>query len=348
MDLEKCCSWLPPKEWFRITTLDAHTCGEPLRIVIAGFPEICGQSILAQRAYAKEKLDHLRKVLMWEPRGHADMYGCLIVPPETPDADFGILFTHNEGYSSMCGHGIIAAVTALIDTGALPATAPSCVVKIDAPAGRIVATAELHEGKVAHVSFDNVPSFVVELDAKVHIPEIGSVVYDLAFGGAFYAYVRGDQFNPPLRCLESEYSRMIDLGCRIKREIVQSRPISHPSHGDLGFLYGTIFTAPAQDSANHSRNCCVFAEGEVDRSPTGTGVAGRAAIHHARGELRSGERIRIESFLGTCMDVEVVRETTFGPYEAVVPRVSGTAFLTGRNEFWVNPADPLKYGFLVR
>jgi proline racemase len=348
LDLLNCSIWQPPSEWTKIVTLEAHTCGEPLRIVIDGFPQIAGETILEQRAFVKEKLDYLRAALMWEPRGHADMYGCLIVPANTPDGDFGILFTHNEGYSSMCGHGIIAAVTVLIDTGAITVAGSTCTLKIDAPAGRITATAEVCDGKVIQVSFENVPSYVVELNANIQVPSIGAVEFDLAYGGAFYAFVAGDQFDPPLRCLESEYTRMIDLAGRIKQSIVQSRSICHPFHDDLSFLYGVIFTAPAQNPDHHSRNCCVFAQGEVDRSPTGTGVSGRAAIHFARGELNPGETITIESLLGTTMDVSVIRETAFGPYPAIIPRVSGRAYLTGRNEFWINPADPLAFGFLLR
>ncbi len=341
-------SWSPPEDWQRIVTLDAHTAGEPLRIVLGGFPDLGAGSILQRRSAAREHFDQLRTALMWEPRGHADMYGCLVIPPETDDADFGVLFTHNEGYSSMCGHGIIAVVTALVETGVCQLNAPDDVIRIDAPAGRIVARPTLVDGRVASVSFENVPSFVVELDARVDVPGLGAVTYDLAFGGAFYAYVDGDQFDPPIRCLPTEHDRMIDVGRRIKTAVMAAREITHPSEEDLGFLYGTIFTAPALDGAHHSRNCCVFAEGEVDRSPTGTGVAGRAAIHHARGQLPLQQSIRIESVLGTCFDVLALREVSFGPYQAIVPCVTGQAFITGRHEFLIDPRDPLKHGFLFR
>ncbi|MDA7979237.1 MAG: proline racemase family protein [Pirellulales bacterium] len=345
--LKTASNWSPPEHWQRIVTLDAHCAGEPLRIVLAGYPEIPGHTILDRRAFAREHLDHLRTALMWEPRGHADMYGCLIVPPESDDADFGVLFLHNEGYSSMCGHGIIAVVSALIETGALPPE-PERVISIDTPAGRVEATPNLLDGQLTGVSFDNVPSFVVELDCDVKVPELGQVRYDLAFGGAFYAYVDGNQFDPPIRCMPGEIERMIALGKRIKQAVASSREIVHPFEADLSFLYGVIFTGPPLEPDNHSRNCCIFAEGEVDRSPTGTGVSGRATIHHARQEMSRGDRIRIESVLGTCFDVEIVREVKFGPYQAIVPRVTGQAHLTGRNEFFLDPNDPLRTGFLLR
>lgn len=347
-DLQASLGWKPPLDWQQITTLDAHTGGEPLRIVIAGYPEIKGENVLQRRAFAREQLDHLRTALMWEPRGHADMYGCLIIPPATNDADFGVLFTHNEGYSSMCGHGIIAVVTALLETGACVAPATGQAIRIDAPAGRINAFPNMIDGRVESVSFENVPSFVDELDATVDVPGIGQVRYDLAFGGAYYAYVDGDQFDPTIQCLPDECERMIVLGRAIKQAVMKVRQTTHPFEPDLSFLYGVIFVAPPQDAENHSRNCCVFADGEVDRSPTGTGVAGRIAIHHARGEAQLGQSLRIESVLGTCFDVEAVREVAFGPYQAIVPRVTGQAFLTGRHEFFIDPHDPLAKGFLLR
>ena len=346
--LRRATEWNVPKDWTRSLTLEAHAAGEPLRILLAGLPEISGETILERRCFVRDHLDHIRTALMWEPRGHADMYGCIVVPPATADADFGVLFTHNDGYSSMCGHGIIAVVTALVETGVFEANGVERCLRIDTPAGRISATAFVRAGKVHRVSFENVPSFAVELDAKVDVPGCGQIRYDLAFGGAFYAYVRGDQFDPPVRCLPEEHDRMIEIGRLVKAAVTASRDVCHPFEEDLGFLYGTIFTAPAQQAGNHSRNCCVFADGEVDRSPTGTGVSGRAAIHHARGELQLGQTITIESILGTCFDVEATRKTTFGPYQAVVPKVSGQAFITGRHEFLIDPDDPLKKGFLLR
>lgn len=339
-------NWQPPTDWLCIETIDAHTGGEPLRIIIDGFPELKGDTILEKRRYARENLDHLRTALMFEPRGHADMYGCILTPPVSPTADFGVLFIHNEGYSTMCGHAIIALTKVVLQTGMLPKVAPETCLKIDTPAGLVTAFATIENDKVTQVRFQNVPSFVAELDAEIEVPGLGKIKYDLAFGGAFYAYVQADQLG--LRCVPEEYKELIEKGRQIKQAVMNNRHIQHPFEDDLGFLYGTIFIAPPVDNQAHSRNVCIFAEGELDRSPTGTGVSGRAAIHYARKELVVGEAIRIESILGTSFTTKVLGKTTFGDYSAIIPEVSGNAYLTGRNQFWIDPQDSLQKGFIFR
>jgi proline racemase len=339
-------NWEPPKHWLKIMTIDAHTAGEPFRVITGGYPDLPGETILARRRYAKEHLDHLRTALMWEPRGHADMYGCIVTPPVSPGADIGILFMHNEGYSTMCGHGIIGIAKVALETGMLPMTAPETTIKIDTPAGLVVAHARVADGQVTSVYFRNVPSFVLVLDETVAVPGLGKVRYDIAFGGAFYAFVQAQDVG--LSCTPGNFRPLIEKGMAIKRAIMASRPIPHPFEGDLSFLYGTIFIGPPQGAGAHSREVCIFAEGEVDRSPTGTGVSGRLAIHHARGEVRVGQPITVESILGTRFTGRIVETTTFGPYPAIVPEVEGTAHITGRHEFLIDPDDPLQKGFILR
>ncbi len=305
-----------------------------------------GDTILARRRYAKENLDHLRKTLMWEPRGHADMYGCLVTPPISPVADIGVLFMHNEGYSTMCGHGIIAITKVVLETGLLPMQSPETTVKIDTPAGLVTAHAKVTGGHVHSVYFHNVPSFVLALAETVEVPGLGRVRYDLAFGGAFYAYVRASDAG--LTCTPGDYRPLIDKGMAIKRAVMASRAIEHPFEADLGFLYGTIFIGPPLDEGHHSRNVCIFAEGEVDRCPTGTGVSGRLAIHYARGELDLNQTITIESIIGSRFSGRIVKTTTFGPHPAIIPEVEGRAYITGRHEFLIDPADPLAQGFILR
>ena len=346
----------PPPEWSRVETIDAHTAGEPLRVITAGWPELPGDTILAMRRYAEQHHEALRRALMWEPRGHADMYGCILTEPVTPDGDVGVLFLHNAGYSTMCGHGIIGLVKVgleccLLDPDRLEADETGRpIVRIDTPAGRVTATAHPGAGgdprRVERVSFRNVPSFVLQADSDVDVPGFGVVRCDIAFGGAFYAYV--DAADLGLELVPESSARLIDAGRRVKRAVTEQVPIVHPAGADdLNFLYGTIFVGPGRGGA-HSRNVCVFAEGEVDRSPTGTGVSGRAALHHFRGELAPGETITIESIIGSSFDVSVVEETRVGPVPAVIPEVTGTAHITGRHEFLIDPDDPLREGFFLR
>jgi trans-L-3-hydroxyproline dehydratase len=296
----------------------------------------------------REHLDHVRRALMWEPRGHYDMYGCVLTPPVTPTADLGVLFLHNEGYSTMCGHGVIALVMALVETGALQARGPETQVNLDTPAGLVRAVAHLGaDGHVARVSFLNVASFVYARDVALDVPGYGRVVADVAFGGAFYAILPAERVG--LRVVPEQTRLLVTAGEAIKRAINAALPIKHPFEEDLGFLYGTILTGAPEDPAHHSRNICVFANAEVDRSPTGTGVSARLALHHARGELALDEPILIESILGrgSVFGGRVAAAAQVGDYAAVVPEVSGTAAITGRHEFVLDPRDTLVQGFLV-
>lgn len=338
--------WGPSAEWVKISTIDMHTGGEPLRILVSGYPEIEGNTILEKRKFFRDNLDFIRKGCMWEPRGHADMYGAVITEPCSEGADFGCFFLHNEGYSTMCGHAIIALTKFVLDSRLIKKKGEWLTLQIDAPPGRIVAKARREEGVVKYVTFTNVPSFVLHMDQQIEVPGIGRVKYDVAFGGAFYAIVDAGKLGLSLK--EAEYTKLIDLGRKIKHCVMNNNKISHPFEEDLSFLYGTIFTGKAHHPNRHSRNVCIFADGELDRSATGSGVSARAALLHARGEMRMGERIVIESILGTIMEVEMSGITTFGPHKAVVPRVTGTASYTGKNQFWFDPEDPLKDGFIFR
>jgi trans-L-3-hydroxyproline dehydratase len=335
-------------EAIRITTIDAHAAGEPLRIITGGLPELPGATILARRRYMRAHFDHIRRALMWEPRGHYNMYGCVLTPPVTPEAHLGVLFMHNEGYSTMCGHGVIALVTTLLETGALPAAGPQTPVNLDTPAGLVRAVAHLDgRGRVERVAFRNVPSFLYAADVALDVPGYGAVTTDVAFGGAFYAVLPAARVG--LRVVRDQTPALVAAGEAVKRAVNAALPIKHPFEPDLGFLYGTILTGPPEDPRHHSRNICVFANAEVDRSPTGTGVSARLALHHARGELATGEPIMIESILGAAgvFGGRVVGQEQVGPHAAVVPEVSGTAFITGRHEFLIDPADALGQGFLV-
>jgi trans-L-3-hydroxyproline dehydratase len=337
--------WNPPKDWIRIKAIDAHAEGEPLRILTEGFPLPLGKSILEKRKYLQDNFDQLRTALMWEPRGHADMYGCVVTEPDTPDGTIGVIFLHNEGYSTMCGHGILALTKVALETGMIELDAEKTLVKIDTPAGQVTARAHMVGNRIDKVSFKNVPSFVYALDQRISIPGLGDIRFDLAFGGAFYAFCQADELG--LNLIPEEFSKLVSAGRSIKHAITEHFPIQHPFEEELSFLYGTIFTGPAHTKDHHSRNVCVFAEGEVDRCPTGTGVSARAALHFTRGEIGKEEFV-VESILGTSFTGRVVETTTFGPYKAVIPEISGTAYITGKNELLIDPSDPLKNGFFLR
>jgi trans-L-3-hydroxyproline dehydratase len=330
----------------RVVTVDAHTEGEPLRLVVAGFPELRGDTVRARREDAGRRYDALRTALMWEPRGHADMYGCVLTPPERAGSHLGVVFLHNAGYSTMCGHGVLAVARLAVELGLVEATEPDTLVVLDTPAGAVRATVRVRGGRVQAVSFRNVPSWVVGLDRSVDVPGLGSVSYDLAFGGAFYAYVRASSLG--LELVPAAVPRLIEAAGAIKAAVSAADPPVHPAGEDLSFLYGVILVGPPSDPAHHSRNVCVFAEGEVDRSPTGTGVSGRLAIHHARGEVAPGQTLVIESVLGTRFACRIVEMLEHRGSPAVIAEVEGRTFVTGWSEWSIDPADPLRHGFLLR
>ena len=331
----------------QLTTLDMHTEGEPLRIVTSGYPQIIGDTILEKRRFVERELDHLRKALMFEPRGHADMYGALITEPCTEDGDFGILFMHNEGYSSMCGHGIIATVTAAIECNDIQVYENDvATINIDSPAGRIVAYGQLVEGK-PQVSFDCVSSFVEVTDQQVTIEGLGKVDYDIAFGGAYYAYVDADKLG--LSCDPNNVENLIHFGRAIKKAVIADYQLHHPEHDDLSFLYGTIFTSnKVTNPTSHSRHVCIFADGEVDRSPTGTGVSGRIALLMHKENIAINEAVTIESILSTSMTVYGHKPHEYFNKQAVIPNVSGSAFVTGQHRFYIDKTDPVNPGFILR
>lgn len=328
-----------------VSTLDYHTAGEPLRIVTAGMPEIPGDSMLARRRFMKRELDHFRRFLMLEPRGHADMYGAVLTPPATQDGDIGVLFLHNDGYSTMCGHGIIALVTAGLEHDLFGVADPETI-RIDTPAGRVTARADRTEsGKVSAVSFINVPSFVLHPHYMVEI-EGSTIECTIAFGGAFYAYVDAEPLG--LDLVTEEAPELIALGQKIKNAVNLKSDIRHPEGDtDLNFLYGTIFVRSGKEPQS-SRNACIFARGELDRSPTGTGVSGRAAIHYNRGDIGLGDELVIESIIGSSFTVRCLEETRVGGHLAVIPEVTGSAYICGRSQFTGDENDPFSGGFLIR
>lgn len=327
------------------TTIEAHTGGEPLRIITGGIPPLAGKTILEKRRYFREELDHIRRVLMYEPRGHHGMYGCVMTEPVSPDAVFGVLFMHNEGYSTMCGHGIIAVVTAAIETGILRLEGPTERIVIDSPAGRIIAHANVEESLVHSVSFENVPSFVLAQNVPI---ELGGRTFsvDVSFGGAFYAVVQAEDIG--LKVEIEQLAELQEWGKRIKEQIEAKIEVVHPLETELKGIYGVIISDKPRVEGSDLRNVTIFADKQIDRSPCGTGTAARVATLHARGKLALGESFVHEGIVGSQFIGKVVATTQVGSYPAVIPSIEGKAFITGLHQFVVDPTDPLKDGFLLR
>ncbi len=319
-----------------ISTVDYHTGGEPFRIVTAGVEPLRGATILDKRRDALERLDHVRRLLVNEPRGHADMYGCFVVEPNDSEADLGVVFFHNAGYSTACGHGTIALVTWALDEGVVERVEGENRVVVDVPSGRVETFARVTDGRVRSVRFRNVPSFVwaegIELEDRT---------VDVAFGGAFYASVE-EEVAP------SELPRLIELGRALKRELEEGREVVHPVEPELRDVYGVIFWQEEDEQPLTQRNVTVFADGEVDRSPCGSGTSARLALLDRAGRLPRGEELRHLSIVGSEFTGRVVGDADVAGIPAVVTEVEGSAFRTGTHVFELDPSDPLGDGFLLR
>jgi len=335
---------------FEVTTIEMHTGGEPLRIVTAGYPKLGGRRLLEKRRDALANHDAFRRLLMHEPRGHAEMYGAVLVEPDDPAADLAVLFLHCQGYSTMCGHAIIALGRWAVDSGRVEAREPETEVAIQAPCGLVRARVTVRrEGgalKSGSVSFRSVPSFAFQRAIMVDTAEWGPVQLDLAYGGAFYAVLAADSIG--LELADTPARLLADAGAAIAEATRAQVSLSHPDDPDLAFLYGTILT-DGNDAfaAEPTRNACVFAGRQVDRSPTGSGVSARLALQWTRGEIARGQPRLFESLTGARFTGTVVEETRAGPYRAVVAEISGTAHYTGEARFTVEPEDPLAAGFLL-
>ena len=335
-----------------VDTVDYHTGGEPFRIIVGGVPPLEGTTVLERRRFAREQVDHIRRLLVFEPRGHADMYGCHVVPPNDAGADLGVVFFHNEGYSTACGHGTIALVTWALESGVLPMAGPETPVTVDVPSGRLacVARCDVAARRVTSVRFTNVPSFV--LATGVTLPTSrGPVTLEVGYGGAFYG-------SADVRALGLAVDRaslpvLIDLQRELRPALDAALDVVHPDEPELRGTYGITWwqdepTAPGDDAALTQRNVTVFADGEVDRSPCGSGTSARLALLHAAGLIRTGETLRHRSIVDSVFAGRVTGQTAVAGRPAVITEVEGTAHLAGRSHFTLDPTDPLGTGFLFR
>jgi proline racemase len=330
----------------RIETVEMHTGGEPVRIVTAGFPTPDHGTILEKRRQVREQQDDLRRFLMFEPRGHADMYGVLPVKPDLAEADLAVLFMHNEGWSTMCGHAVIALGRFAVDRGLVPASEPETRVRIQCPCGLVEAWVEMSAGRTGQVRFRSVPAFALGLDRVLDVAGVGPVLVDVGYGGAFYAVTGAAQFGLDVR--RSRIRDLVDLADAITRAGKEQLDLAHPDDPDLAFLYGTILTDDGEGDEVPSANVCVFAEREVDRSPTGSGVTARMAIMHRRRRVGPGEIRRFESVTGAVFEARLAGTEQAGPYPAVRVEVAGHAHYTGESVFTLEEDDAIGRGFLLR
>ncbi|XP_028677115.1 trans-L-3-hydroxyproline dehydratase [Erpetoichthys calabaricus] len=340
---------LPPHDGPVLSVVDMHTGGEPLRIVVSGYPDIAGKTVLEKRRYVQEKLDHLRRLLMHEPRGHYDMYGALLVQSELPEAHLGVLFMHNEGYSTMCGHAVIALGRYAVDYGLVgkPQTSEAQV-NIHCPCGLVKAFVEINDGRTGKVRFHSVPAFAFATDISVDVPGYGQVILDIGYGGAFYAFVSAERFG--LNVTQSKTRDLVDAATAVTNAVKAQVALHHPKSPDLAFLYGTILTDGKDNySEEPTANICVFADAQVDRSPTGSGVTARIALQHHKGLVQLNQTRVFQSgatdslFTGTAIE-----RTKCGEFDGVIVEVAGHAYYTGTACFTLEAEDSLKDGFLLK
>jgi proline racemase len=334
-----------------VKTIDAHAAGEPLRLIVDGFPSPRGKTMLEKREWVRKHADHLRRALMLEPRGHADMYGAILTEPVLPGSHAGVLFMHNEGYSTMCGHGIIAVTTMALERGLLMPGGDGTTVVYDAPAGTVRARARVAGAsepggvvRVDSVAFLNVPSFVLHAGLAVKLAS-RTVRADVAFGGAFYAIVDSESVGLPIDVAHLPELRR--AGMEIKHAIEAHHAIAHPAEPGLKDIYGTIFTGPPNHRLADLRNVTIFADAEVDRSPCGTGTAAVMAVVDAMGLLADDKPFVHESLIGTTFNGRVASRTAVGELPAIVPEIEGSAWITGEHTFVVDERDPLRDGFRI-
>ncbi len=329
-----------------IQAIDSHTAGEATRIVVGGIPNIKGNSMPEKKEYLEENLDYLRTAIMLEPRGHNDMFGSVMTQPCCPDADFGIIFMDGGGYLNMCGHGTIGAMTAAIETGVVPAVEPVTHVIMEAPAGIIRGDVTVVDGKAKEVSFLNVPAFLYKEGVEVDLPGVGTVKFDISFGGSFFAIIHASQLG--LKIEPQNAGKLTELAMKLRDIINEKIEIQHPTLAHIKTVdLVEIYDEPTHPEATY-KNVVIFGQGQVDRSPCGTGTSAKLATLHAKGELKVGEKFVYESILGTLFKGEIVEETKVADFNAVVPKITGSAYITGFNHFVIDEEDPLKHGFILK
>lgn len=324
------------------TAVDSHTEGMPTRVVTGGVGVVAGDTMNEKRLNFIENLDHIRRLLMNEPRGHSAMSGAILQPPTRPDADVGVIYIEVSGCLPMCGHGTIGVATVLVETGMVEVTEPVTIIRLDTPAGLVIARVQVSDGCADSVTIQNVPAYCERLDERVDVPGVGSVAYSLAFGGNFYAMVDLDGVGLPFD--RARKDDILRAGLAIMDAINEQAPPKHPEIAGLDRCHHVELIAPGS-TARHSRHAMAIYPGWYDRSPCGTGTSARMAELWARGELAVGEDFVNESFIGSRFTGRLIEETSVAGIPAVVPAITGRAWVTGVGQYMLDPTDPFPAGF---
>jgi proline racemase len=326
------------------TAVDSHTEGMPTRVITGGLGPVPGATMQERRLYFQENLDDLRLLLMREPRGHSAMSGAFLQPPTRPEADWGVLFVEVSGLLPMCGHGTIGVATVLVECGMVEVTEPETRIRLDTPAGLVEAAVAVSGGRAERVTLRNVPAFVSELDGRVEVPSLGTVTYDMAFGGNFYALVPAASVG--IDPVPAKAEELIARGLAIAEAINANALPVHPVDPAIRGCKHVVFHAPGNNGA-HARNATAIHPGWLDRSPCGTGTSARMAALHARGELAIGQEFVNESVIGSRFIGRLIEEVALGGTPAVVPEVTGRAWITGMAQYLLDPTDPFPAGFAL-
>ena len=327
-----------------IHTVESHTEGMPTRVVVGGVAPIPGSSMFERRAYFLEHMDDLRTLLMYEPRGHSAMSGAILQPSTRPDADWGVLYIEVSGCLPMCGHGTIGVATVLVETGMVEVVEPITTVRLDTPAGLVVVDVQVAHGKAENVTITNVASFTLGLDQKVNVPGFGEVTYDMAYGGNFYAIIDADQVGIEFK--RENGQRFLDAGLAISDAINAQNPPVHPENPEIKLCHHVDFIAPGSN-ALHWKNAMAIHPGWFDRSPCGTGTSARMAHMVTRGLMKDSDTLINESWIGSQFQGRIAGHAKVGTFDAIIPTITGRAWVMGTAQWRLDPQDPFPAGFLV-
>jgi len=329
-----------------LMAVDSHTAGEPTRVVIGGIPVIKGNTMPEKKAYLEKEMDYIRQAIMLEPRGHGDMFGSIITQPTNNNADLGIIFMDSGGYLNMCGHGTIGATTIAIELGFVPITEPITEVVLEAPAGLVKAKAKVNDGCVKEVSFTNVPAFLFKEGVTIQMPDVGTIKLDIAFGGSFFGIVHAKELKTKVS--KENILELISKGMKLKEQLNKEIRVEHPELKHINEIdLIEIYDEPSHPDANF-KNAVIFGNNQIDRSPCGTGTCAKMATLFAKGKLKLNETFVYESILGTLFKGRLLGETKIGELNAVIPEITGSAYITGIQQFMIDQRDPFKYGFTLK